>query len=125
MSSLTPAQSINFGNRKGNIARGYDAEGSYSPDGQWIVFTSMRDAYNRRLTEAEKKQLETDPSYFGEIYIMRADGSEQKRLTQVAAAETDGTYTAAPDGSATDTLRASAPEAFEPSARLVLREKHK
>src|SRR5437867_11170567 len=23
-------------------ARGYDAEGSYSPDGQWIVFSSMR-----------------------------------------------------------------------------------
>ena len=28
-------------------ARGYDAEASYSPDGQWIVFSSMRDAYNR------------------------------------------------------------------------------
>jgi len=62
-------------------ARGYDAEGSYSPDGQWLVFTSMRDAYNRTLTEPEKKQLETDPSYFAEIYIMRADGSGQKRLT--------------------------------------------
>src|SRR6202045_497134 len=54
-------------------ARGYDAEGSYSPDGQWIVFTSMRNAYNRALTDAEKKQLEIDPSYFAEIYIMRAD----------------------------------------------------
>ena len=64
-------------------ARGYDAEGSYSPDGQWIVFTSMRDAYNRPLSDAEKKQLETDPSYFAEIYIMRADGSGQKRLTSV------------------------------------------
>ncbi len=64
-------------------ARGYDAEGSYSPDGQWIVFTSMRDAYNRPLSDAEKKQLETDPSYFGEIYIMRADGSGQRRLTNV------------------------------------------
>src|SRR6476661_5846957 len=30
-------------------ARGYDAEGSYSPDGQWIVFSSMRDAYGRSL----------------------------------------------------------------------------
>ena len=39
-------------------ARGYDAEASYSPDGQWIVFSSMRDAYNRALTDAEKKQLE-------------------------------------------------------------------
>jgi Tol biopolymer transport system component len=64
-------------------AHGYDAEGSYSPDGQWIVFTSMRDAYNRPLSDADKKQLETDPSYFAEIYIMRADGSGQKRLTNV------------------------------------------
>ena len=64
-------------------ARGSDAEASYSPDGQWIAFSSMRDAYNRPLTAAEKKHLETDPSYFGEIYIMRADGSGQKRLTSV------------------------------------------
>jgi Tol biopolymer transport system component len=62
-------------------ARGYDAEGSYSPDGQWIVFTSTRDAYNRALSDAEKKRLEENPSYFAEIYIMRADGSDQKRLT--------------------------------------------
>jgi Tol biopolymer transport system component len=64
-------------------ARGYDAEGSYSPDGQWIVFTSMRDAYNRTLTDAERKQLDVDPSYFAEIYIMRADGTGQTRLTNV------------------------------------------
>jgi Tol biopolymer transport system component len=62
-------------------ARGYDAEGSYSPDGQWIVFSSMRDAYNRTLSERENKMLAENPSYFGEIYIMRADGSGQKRLT--------------------------------------------
>jgi len=65
-------------------ALGYDAEGSYSPDGQWIVFTSMRDAYNRPLSDAGKKQLDTDPSYFAEIYIMKADGSGQRRLTNVA-----------------------------------------
>jgi len=65
-------------------ARGYDAEAGYSPDGQWIVFSSMRDAYNRTLTAAEQKQLETDPSYFGEIYIMKADGTDQRRLTTAA-----------------------------------------
>jgi Tol biopolymer transport system component len=31
----------------------------------------------------EQEQLELDPSYFAEIYIMRSDGSEQRRLTSV------------------------------------------
>jgi Tol biopolymer transport system component len=65
-------------------ARGYDAEAAYSPDGQWIVFSSMREVYGRALTDAETKQLEVDPSFFAEIYIMRADGSDQKKLTSVA-----------------------------------------
>ncbi len=77
-------------------ARGYDAEASYSPDGRWIVFSSMRDAYNRTLSAAEKKQLEGDPSYFGEIYIMRADGSDQRRLTNVNGY--DGGPFFSPDG---------------------------
>jgi Tol biopolymer transport system component len=62
-------------------AKGYDAEGGYSKDGQWIAFSSMRDAYNRTLSAAEQKQLELDPSYFAEVYIMKADGTGQKRLT--------------------------------------------
>jgi Tol biopolymer transport system component len=66
--------------------RGYDAEASYSPDGRWIVFSSTRSAYDRPLSAAEQKQLDTDPSYFGEIYIMPADadGSGVRRLTNVA-----------------------------------------
>jgi Tol biopolymer transport system component len=77
-------------------ARGYDAEASYSPDGQWIAFSSMRDAYERVLTGSERKQLEVDPSYFGEIYIMRADGLGQKRLTM--APGYDGGPFFSPDG---------------------------
>ena len=63
-------------------APGYDAEASYSPDGNLIVFCSLRDAYPKSgLSAKELKQLEVDPSYFGEIYIMNADGSGQTRLT--------------------------------------------
>ena len=77
---------------------GYDAEASYSPDGQWIVFASTREAYGRDLSAAERKQLETDPSYFAEIYIMKtdADGSGVRRLTNVAGY--DGGPFFSPDG---------------------------
>lgn len=64
-------------------SRGYDAEGSYSPDGQWIVFSSNRHAYEGELGEEERERLETEPSYFLDIYVMRADGSESRRLTTV------------------------------------------
>lgn len=78
-------------------AHGYDAEGSYSPDGQWIAFSSMRDAYNRPLSAEEKKTLEANPSYFAEIYIMRADGSGQRRLTTTPGYDGGPFFT--PDGS--------------------------
>ena len=78
--------------------RGYDAEASYSPDGQWIAFASTRQAYDRDLTAAERKQLETDPSFFSEIYIMPADadGSGARRLTNVNGY--DGGPFFSPDG---------------------------
>ena len=45
-------------------ADGYDAEGSYSADGEHIVFTSTRDG---------------DP----DLYVMNADGSDVRQLTNV------------------------------------------
>lgn len=55
-------------------APGYDAEGAYSRGGQKIVFCSVRDGVG-------DPRFATDPSFFGEIYIMNADGSDQRRLT--------------------------------------------
>ncbi|MDR3633378.1 MAG: hypothetical protein P4L84_06040 [Isosphaeraceae bacterium] len=56
---------------------GYDAEGSYSPDGKQIVFTSFRDGD-------------------GEIYIMDADGTNPRRITH--AKGYDGGPFFSPDG---------------------------
>ncbi|RJP35923.1 MAG: hypothetical protein C4547_08605 [Phycisphaerales bacterium] len=58
-------------------ADGYDAEGSYSPDGKSIVFTSMRDGDQ-------------------EIYICDADGKKPRRVTRVPGY--DGGPFFSPDG---------------------------
>lgn len=62
-------------------ARGYDAEGSYSSDGQTIIFASNREAYNRPLSQAEQRLFEDDASYFMDLYVMNADGSNVRQLT--------------------------------------------
>lgn len=62
-------------------ADGYDAEGSYSTDGTQILFASNREAYRRSLSLAEQKLFEDDSSYFMDLYLMNADGSNVRQLT--------------------------------------------
>lgn len=78
--------------------RGYDAEGSYSPDGNTILFASNRSAYDSEspLSEAKQEILERDPSYFIDLYRSDADGGNVVRLTDTPGY--DGGPFFSPDG---------------------------
>ncbi len=76
--------------------RGYDAEGSISPDGKWVVFASNRRAYDGSMTEAEKVRFEHDPAVMLDLYRMKIDGSRVERLTDVLGY--DGGPFFSPDG---------------------------
>ncbi len=75
---------------------GYDAEGSYSPDGTKIAFASNRQAYSRPLNEREAELFKHDPASMMEIYIMDADGSNVQQLTNTLGY--DGGPFFSPDG---------------------------
>ena len=77
-------------------ALGYDAEGSYSPDGTKIAFASNRHAYSEEMSEEDAAAFKLNKSHMMEIYIMDADGGNVKRLT--TSAGYDGGPFFSPDG---------------------------
>jgi Tol biopolymer transport system component len=55
---------------------GNDAHNTWSPDGKWIVFTSARGGF-----KDEAVLHPYNPQPYGDIYVMRADGSDVRMLT--------------------------------------------
>ncbi len=77
-------------------AKGYDAEASYSPDGNLIAFASNRNGFSQPLDEKQKKMFEIDPAYMMDIFIMNSDGTNVRQLTDVPGY--DGGPFFSPDG---------------------------
>jgi Tol biopolymer transport system component len=83
--------------RKLTDSVGYDAEAAFSPDGQWVVFSSTRGAYPlEKLSAEDRARFEKDPAYFADLYVMRSDGSEVRQLTRTPGY--DGGPFFSPDG---------------------------
>ncbi len=76
---------------------GYDAEASFSPDGTLIVFSSTRAAYPlEKLSSEDRARFDKDPAYYADIYVMNADGSNVRRITETPGY--DGGPFFSPDG---------------------------
>ncbi len=66
---------------------GHDAHESWSPDGQWLVFTTGRGGF-----KDETPLRQGNPQAYGEIAVMRADGSDVHLLTDNAFEEGTATW---------------------------------
>lgn len=64
---------------------GNDAHAAWSPDGKWIAFSSGRGGFKDEMARGGGGQPATD------LFVMRADGSDVRRVTDDAAEE--GTVT--------------------------------
>lgn len=64
------------GLRKLTNGTGSDAHSIWSPDGEWIVFSSARMGF-----KDEMALYDGVPQPYGEIFAMRADGSDVRQLT--------------------------------------------
>ncbi len=61
--------------RRLTFSPGNDAHGAWSPDGEWIVFSSARMGF-------KDEALYTDDAQpYGELFVMRYDGTHVKQLT--------------------------------------------
>jgi Tol biopolymer transport system component len=57
-------------------APGNDAHSSWSPDGRYLIFSSSRLGF-----KDEAPLFDDQPQPYGEVFVMRSDGSDQYPLT--------------------------------------------
>jgi TolB protein len=62
--------------RRLTTSPGVDGHEIWSPDGAWIMFSSARMGF-----KDERPLLERIPQPYGELFVMRADGTELRQLT--------------------------------------------
>jgi Tol biopolymer transport system component len=63
------------GLRRLTSARGNDAHMGWSPDGEWIVFSSSRMGFK------DESLYTTAPQPYGDLFVMKKDGTDVRQLT--------------------------------------------
>jgi TolB protein len=66
---------------------GNDAHSSWSPDGEYLMFSSSRFGFKDEAPLADDQ-----PQPYGEIFVMRADGTDQRPLTDNQWEDGPGTW---------------------------------
>jgi TolB protein len=69
------------------ITAGNDAHSTWSPDGQYLMFASSRYGF-----KDEAPLFDDQPQPYGELFMMRADGTEQRPLTDNQWEDGPGTW---------------------------------